>query len=127
VGDVATFNLLFRYVYLFSDERTWDDMIPLEGESVVIPLGQHLLIDVDATEHLNYILVEGSLIFAPNDSDPTHERSLDANIILVNGGYFEAGTEDFPYTSKLTITMHGAKGDNTLPIYGQKVIGVRFG
>jgi hypothetical protein len=85
------------------------------------------LIDVDATEHLNYILVEGSLIFAPDDDDPNHERSLDANLILVNGGLFEAGTERFPYTSKLTITMHGAKGDNTLPIYGQKVIGVRYG
>lgn len=73
--------------------------------------------DVDATAKLNYILVEGSLIFPPND-DPAHERTLDANLILVQGGYFEAGTEEFPYTSKLTITMHGAKGDPTLPIYG---------
>jgi len=25
----------------------------------------------------------------------------------VNGGYMEVGTEAYPYTSKLTITMHG--------------------
>jgi hypothetical protein len=126
-GDVATQGLLFRYVYYYSDPRTWNDMIPVEGESVEIPVGQHLLVDVDSTEHLNHITVQGSLIFAPNEDDDQHHRTLDANIIIVFGGYFEAGTEEFPYTSKLTITMHGAKGDPTLPIYGQKVIGVRYG
>jgi hypothetical protein len=39
----------------------------------------------------------------------------------------EVGTEEFPYTSKLTITMHGALADPYIPIYGNKVIGVRFG
>jgi hypothetical protein len=56
-GDVAAQGLLFRYVYYYSDPRTWNDNIPVEGESMVIPVGQHLLVDVDATEHLNYILV----------------------------------------------------------------------
>jgi hypothetical protein len=46
---------------------------------------------------------------------------------MVNGGYFEAGTHEFPYTSKLTITMHSTVDDPYLPIYGNKVIGVRFG
>jgi len=126
-GDVATQGLLFRYVYYYSDPRTWNDNIPVEGESIVIPVGQHLLVDVDATEHINHITVLGSLIFAPDEDDDQHQRSMDANIIIVYGGYFEAGTEEFPYTSKLTITMHGKKGDPTLPIYGQKVIGVRYG
>lgn len=126
-GDVATQGLLFRYVSLYSDPRTWNDNIPVEGESIEIPVGLHLLVDVDATEHINHITVQGSLIFAPNEDDDQHQRSLDANIIIVYGGYFEAGTEEFPYTSKLTITMHGKKNDPTLPIYGQKVIGVRYG
>jgi hypothetical protein len=39
----------------------------------------------------------------------------------------EVGTEEFPYTSKLTITMHGAIKDPYIPIYGNKVIGVRKG
>ena len=39
----------------------------------------------------------------------------------------EVGTEEDPYTSKLTITMHGTEEDPYLPIYGNKVIGVRFG
>lgn len=86
----------------------------------------HLLVDVDSTAQLNSIVVEGSLIFAP-DADASHLRTLDARIIIVQGGYVEMGTEEFPYTSKLQITMHGKYADPTLPIYGQKVIGVRFG
>jgi hypothetical protein len=39
----------------------------------------------------------------------------------------EVGTEEHPYTSKITITMHGGIDDPYLPIYGNKVIGVRFG
>ena len=39
----------------------------------------------------------------------------------------EVGTEEFPYTSKLTITMHSSASDPYLPIYGNKVIGVRYG
>ena len=39
----------------------------------------------------------------------------------------EVGTEDFPYTSKITITMHGDVSSPYIPIYGNKCIGVRFG
>lgn len=38
----------------------------------------------------------------------------------------EVGTETFPYTSKLMITMHSNVSAPYLPIYGNKVIGVRF-
>jgi hypothetical protein len=49
-----------------------------------------------------------------------------AHYVFVNNGYFEAGTEDEPYTSKLTITMYGNKRDPFMPIYGNKCIGVRY-
>jgi len=39
----------------------------------------------------------------------------------------EVGTEQFPYTSKLQITMHSDRWSPYLPQYGNKVIGVRFG
>lgn len=39
----------------------------------------------------------------------------------------EVGTEDEPYLSKLTITMHGTERDPYLPTYGNKVIAVRYG
>ena len=65
---------------------------------VYVPKGLHLLVDVDSTAILSAVVVEGSLIFAPN-ADPTHLRTFDAHYVMIKGGYFEAGTEQFPYTS----------------------------
>ena len=98
----------------------------MEMESVWIPEGLNLYVDVDKTPTLNAIIVEGSLIFAP-DADANHERFFDAHYIFVNKGLMEVGTEEFPYTSKITITMHSTVEDPYIPIYGNKVIGVRFG
>jgi len=39
----------------------------------------------------------------------------------------EVGSEDVPYTSKLTITLHGDETDPYLPIFGNKVLGVLNG
>ena len=126
-GLVSTNDLLFRYVSVWSSDTTWGgEFAPMEGESIYVPQGLNLLVDVDSSPHLNAVIVEGSIIFAPN-SDPNHERFFDANYIFVHGGLMEVGTEEFPYTSKLTITMHGDVADPYIPIYGNKVIGVRFG
>jgi len=43
----------------------------MEGESVAIPTGQHLLVDIDSTPLLNAMIVEGSMIFAPHE-DKNH-------------------------------------------------------
>ena len=111
----------------WSQDVTWGgDFAPVEGDMVYIPEGLHLLVDVDSTPILSAVVVEGSLIFAPND-DPNHLRTFDAHYVLVKGGYFEAGTEDFPYTSKLTITMYSKRFDPELPIFGNKVIAMYGG
>jgi len=74
---------MFKYVSKWSDSSTWGgDFQPIEGDSVSIPAGLHLLVDVDETPVLNTIIVEGSLIFAP-DSDADHERNFHAHIIMV--------------------------------------------
>jgi len=127
-GDAATNALLFRYVSLWSDVKTWgNDNLPVEGESISIPKGRHLLMDIDSTPILNTIIVEGSLIFPSDIKSANHVRTLDAHLILCHGGYIEMGTESAPYSSNLQITMHGEKYAPTVPIYGQKVIGVRNG
>lgn len=46
---------------------------------------------------------------------------------MINRGYMEVGTEKEPYTSKLQITMKSIVSDPYIPLYGNKVIGVRFG
>lgn len=122
-GNVATNGLVFRYVSYWSNPITWGgNFAPMAGDSVVIPVGLNLLVDVASTPVLNAIDVEGSLIFAPDPSNPNTLRTFDANYIMVNGGYMEAGTEEFPYTSKLIITMHGQLTDPKLPMFGNKVI-----
>ena len=126
-GNVATQGKLYKYVMRWSQDVTWGgEFAPMHMESIYIPTGLNLLVDVDATPLLNAVVVEGSLIF-PSDPNPDHERYFDAKYVFVTNGTLEAGTEEFPYTSKLTITMHGNISDPYLPIYGNKVIGVRFG
>jgi hypothetical protein len=39
----------------------------------------------------------------------------------------EVGTEVNPYTSKITITMHGNVSTPAIPVYGNKNIAVRRG
>ena len=124
IGQVATQGLIFRYANYWSNTITWGgEFAPIEGDLVYIPAGLHLLVDVDSTPVLSAVLVEGSLIFPPG---PTvdHLRTFDSHYVLVNGGYFEAGTEQFPYTSNLQITMHSIKTDPELPIFGNKVLAV---
>lgn len=87
----------------------------------------NLLVDIDTSPLLNAIIIDGgSLIFPSVDDDPDHHRTFDARIIYVQHGYIEAGTEEDPYRSKLTITMYGKKYDPYIPTYGNKVIGVRW-
>ena len=127
VGLVSTRGLRYLYVNLWSADTTWGgEFQPMEGETVYIPKGLNLLVDVDRTPKLKAVLVEGSLLFMPH-TDPAHQRSFDAMYVFVRGGYMEVGTKQFPYTSKLTLTMHGTAEDPYIPIYGNKVIGLRDG
>ena len=92
-----------------------------------IPAGMNLLVNVDSTPKLKAVIVEGSLIFPSNDNDLTHHRTFDAEYVFVKKGRFEVGTEENPYKSKLTITMHGDVSSPEIPIYGNKGIFVREG
>ena len=127
-GLVALNEKKFLYVYKWSDgDQTWGgELEPMDGETIVIPTGMNLLVDIDASPKLMAVFVFGGLIF-PSHTDPTHQRTFNAHYIFVHEGYMEAGTEEFPYTSKITITMHSKIDDPYLPIYGNKCIGLRFG
>ena len=112
---------------LWSKISTWGGQFaPVDGESVVVPQGLHLLVDIDASPKLNLVLIDGGSIIFPSDVDPNHQRTFDAKNIMIRNGVFEAGIEDEPYSSKLIITLHGRKYDPNIPIYGNKVLGGRF-
>ena len=120
---------MFRYVNLWSRSSTWGGAFaPGDGQSLHVPKGLHLLFDIDTSPELNLVAIYGgSLIFPCNATDPNHVRKFDAHYIYVRHGYIEAGTEEEPYCSKLEITRHGTKDDIPIPMYGNKVIGVRYG
>ena len=67
------------------------------------------------------------MIFAPDNLNPNHLRTFDAHYIMIHCGNMEVGTERFPYTSKLIITMHSDRFSPYLPAFGNKVIAVRYG
>ena len=126
-GKLDSREMVFRYASLWSQSSTWGGKFaPVDGESVVVPKGLNLMVDIDHSPELDLVLVDGGSIIFPRDADPNHHRTFDARAIMIHNGIFEAGTEDEPYTSKLTITMHGKKYEKNIPIYGNKVLGVRY-
>lgn len=118
----------FRYGSLWSEDSTWGGLFaPVEGESVSVPAGRTLIFDIDHSPILNLVILDGGSIIFPSDTDPNHERTFDAHyIFLNNNATMEIGTEADPYSSKMTLTLHGSKYEPYIPKYGNKCIGVRF-
>jgi hypothetical protein len=49
-GFVSTQGKVFQYVSAWSSDTTWGgEFAPMEGESVYVPAGLNLLVDVDST------------------------------------------------------------------------------
>ena len=56
----------FVYNDLWSSRVTWaGEPPPFEGESVIIPAGQHILYDLPSSPQLALILVEGEFLRIP--------------------------------------------------------------
>jgi hypothetical protein len=128
-GYVVTQDLVYRYVSLWSSASTWGGLFaPIDGESVSVPKGTNLLVDVNPSPKLNLVIVDGgSLIFPSADHDHTIHQTFDAHYIFLNrGALMEVGTEEDYYKSKLTITMHGQRYDPYIPKFGNKCIGVTY-
>ena len=128
-GQVALQGNTYRYCSLWSDNSTWGQLLPpIDGESVAVPRGLCLLVDIQHSPKLRLVSVDGgALIFPSKDDDPSYEATFDARYISIVRGTMEVGTEKHPYKSKLTITMHGAIRDPAVPIFGKKSIGVSYG
>lgn len=121
-GYSSTKGHVFIYADLWSSTTTWGGEVPpREGESVYIPPGKNIILDI-ATPILDAILVEGSLSI-----DDVPNLTLDAHYIFVHGGSFTIGTEDNPFINDITITIHGNRESPALPNYGNKFIAIRNG
>lgn len=86
VGKVSTSGILYTYARYWSDPDTWGGGLPpIEGDSIAISKGVNFIFDLDESPKMQAILVEGSLIFPP-DEDENHHRTFDARYIFVKGG-----------------------------------------
>lgn len=112
-------NTYFRYLDRWSERTTWaGEDPPVEGDTVVIPEGQAVLLDV-SPPRLFLVVIQGELIFDRKD------LTFDATYIFVHGGRFEIGTEGEPFLNKVTITLHGDRWETiSLPDFGSKVLAV---
>jgi len=127
VGNIALQGNSFHYCNAWSYKSTWGDLgLPIDGESVAVPKGLCLLVDIDVSPNLKLVQVDGGALIFPPSTDPLHHREFHARYIMINNGTLQIGTEKHPYSSKLTITMYGEKYDAAVPIYGKKSIGCRF-
>eukprot|EP00775_Hariotina_reticulata_P007195 gene7195-7409_t len=110
----------YEYVDLWSRRTTWGgDAPPVENDSVVIPAGTTVMLDV-SPPRLYMLLIEGTLLI-----DPTAPSlSLDANYILLRGGALRAGLSQAQYhPGNFTITLWGDKyNTRRLPNFGAKVL-----
>eukprot|EP00049_Salpingoeca_infusionum_P016727 m.345219 g.345219 ORF g.345219 m.345219 type:complete len:3928 (+) comp16139_c0_seq5:247-12030(+) len=118
-GSLAVSDPLTRFRYLdrWSERNTWlNDEPPVEGDFVVIPPDQAILLD-ESTPQLLLLLVQGQLIFDRKD------LTLDSTYIWIQGGTMEIGTEDEPFLNKVTITLHGDRFSSIgLPHMGAKML-----
>ena len=88
--------------------------LPVKGDSVWVPTGQTLVLDVSPPS-MYMIIVQGSLIFDRTDIE------LRASCILVMGGTLQIGTEREPFLQRAQITLYGSPASNEIPLYGSKV------
>ena len=116
---LASDGAFFSYVDLWSSPSAWDGLPPpVELDTVVIPAGQHLVLDY-SPPRMYMIIVFGSLTFARAD------LHLRASYIFVHGGTLTVGTEQQPFEQQATITLYGNPVSQELPIYGAKLIACR--
>jgi hypothetical protein len=67
MGRVSIQGKQYIYANAWSSTTTWGgEFPPLEGESIYVPKGLNLLMDIDSTPVLMAIIVEGSLLIQPD-------------------------------------------------------------
>lgn len=119
-------NDTYWYIDAWSARTTWGGAAPPAGcgdysadrlctESIVIPEGQVVLLDVSPPRFF-LILVEGTLIFDRRD------LHLQAHYILLRGGTLQIGTEYEPFMQDAQITLFGHPKSIELPTFGSKVL-----
>jgi hypothetical protein len=121
----------YSYMNRWSATTTWGyTPPPVEGDSVLIKNPDVVLYDM-TSPRLELVIIEGTLIFADEV-----DLEFNCTYIMIKGwpnanppsmGHLQVGTEDRPHVHKAIITLHGNRRTYEIPVYGAKVIAVRYG
>lgn len=104
----------FMYIEKWSESATWGgESPPREGDSVFIPKGQNVLLDV-SPPRLYALMIEGQLVFEDKD------LTLQAEYIIANGGNVTIGTMTNRIQNNINIILHGVREGKQLPMFGNK-------
>jgi len=100
----------------------------MEGDLVGLGAKDAILYDMNSPS-LHSLFIEGSLIFSD-----TKDLELRAGYIMIKGSadgkrkaLLQVGTEAQPFKHKAVITLEGNRRMRELPVYGAKVLALRFG
>ncbi|XP_071792804.1 fibrocystin-L-like isoform X2 [Asterias amurensis] len=122
-GIATQDNADFYYIDVWSSRYTWGSQDPpTEGQFVIVPAGQLLLLDV-STPVLKMLLIQGGTLMFDEADIELHAE----NILIVDGGTLQVGTEEEPFQHEATIMMHGHLRSQELPLFGAKTLAVRNG
>ncbi|KAH9512877.1 Fibrocystin-L, partial [Bulinus truncatus] len=124
-GLANQINAVFQYIDLWSSRYTWGGQSPpTDGDFVVIPPNQIILLDTNTTVLKMLLIQGGQLIFDENNIELQAE-----NILITNNGLLQVGSAEkpFPKQYKAIITLHGHLRSKELPVYGTKTLAIREG
>lgn len=106
---------------VWSNPSAWaSGKVPVAGDEVVIPAGKIVTLDVSPPA-LKSLKIEGGLKFDNKDLE------LTAGWIMVHGGQFQIGAQDFPFSKKATITLTGTDTGADNMNMGEKFLGAMNG
>jgi hypothetical protein len=89
--------------------------VPKAGESAVVPSGVIMIFDLAESPILELLTINGCLQFLSDNSKDQHLR---AHQIYVQGGKFEIGKSNVPYTRTAKITLYGEETADTITMDG---------
>ena len=121
----AISSVMFHYLDLWSSRFTWGGRDPpVAGDFVIVPAGQTLVLDV-RTEVLRILLIQGGELIFDDEADGVELHS--ENVLIVDGGKLQVGTEEEPYQHRAQIVMYGNVLSTEIPLFGAKTLAVRDG
>ena len=123
----AVSTVTFWYVDVWSSPFTWGGgPLPAEGDFVVVPTGQTLLLDT-VTPILSYLLIQGGQLIFDQDKGDNEVELHTQGALITSGGVLQVGTEDEPFLSKTQIVLYGHVLSTEIPVYGAKTLALRKG